>query len=84
MPQPKPITLTQIAAEDYQGAGEPQPLVIVGGDITGIDPQAAIADLGATPASFADLAAARTAVNENRLKINAILAALRAAGVIAS
>lgn len=83
MPQPKPVTLTQIPAEDYQGAGEPQPLVIVGGDITGIDPQPAIANQATVGGDFATLAAATTAHNSLVAKVNAILAALRAAGVIA-
>ena len=78
---PKPVTLTQIPAEDYEGAGAPQPLVIVGGDITDIDPQPAIANQGAL--TVGDIAAAQTAVNALVTKINAILAALRAAGVIA-
>lgn len=28
--EPKPVVLTQIDAADYEGAGEPQPLVVVG------------------------------------------------------
>ena len=73
MPAPKPIVLTQITEAAYEGAYAPEPLVIVGGDIRGIDPQAAIADL----AGGADLPTTVT-------KVNAILAALRAAGVIAT
>jgi hypothetical protein len=69
---PKPVTLTQVDAVDYEGAGEPQPLVVVG-DVPGaVEPQPAIADL----AGGADLPTTVT-------KVNAILAALRAAGVIA-
>lgn len=30
MVQPKPVSLTQVATEDYDGAFEPQPLLIVG------------------------------------------------------
>ena len=82
MPQPKPVTLTQIPEGEYEGAGAPQPLVIVGGDITGIDPQAAIANVGTADAT--DGATAATLANANKAKINAILAALRAAGVIAT
>lgn len=28
--EPKPVTLVQVDAEDYSGAGEPQPVVVVG------------------------------------------------------
>lgn len=30
-PQPKPVKLTQVAANQYAGKEEPQPLVVVGG-----------------------------------------------------
>lgn len=73
MAAPKPITLTQIESGAYDSDYAPEPFVIVGGDVLGIDPQPAIADL----AGGADLATTVT-------KVNAILAALRSAGVIAS
>lgn len=73
MPAPKPIVLTQITDAAYTGDEAPAPFVIVGGDIRGVDPQPAIADL----AGGADLPTTVT-------KVNAILAALRLAGVIAS
>lgn len=48
-----------------------------------VDRQAAIANIN-TPGTFADLAAAQTAVTATNSKVNAILAALRSAGIIAS
>lgn len=84
MPQPKPITLTQVAPENYQGAGEPQPFVVVGDMPVTADPQPAIASPEPTPASFADLAEAREQVHLNRLAIDEILTALRDAGIIAT
>lgn len=56
MADPKPVTLTQVAAADYEGF-DPAPMVVVGsipvaaGDVT---------SLTAVPASFADLAAVQT------------------------
>lgn len=73
MAEPKPVVLTQITSGQYDSPYAPEPLVIVGGDIRGVDPQPAIADL----AGGADLPTTVT-------KVNAILAALRAAGVIAA
>lgn len=54
---PKPVTLTQVDADDYDSALAPQPLVVVGeipvpaGDVVALTP---------VPASFADLAAVQT------------------------
>ncbi|WP_136419966.1 capsid cement protein [Herbaspirillum sp. ST 5-3] len=45
-------------------------------------PQAAIADIATADAT--DLASAEALANENKAKINAILAALRAAGIVAA
>lgn len=76
---PKPITLTTVAADDYEGF-EPQPFVVVG-DAVIPEPQPAIADQ-ATAGAFADLAAANTAHNSLVAKVNSILAALRSAGIL--
>ena len=34
---PKPIIVTGIAVEDYEGAGDPQPFVLVGGIASVLD-----------------------------------------------
>lgn len=65
MVAPKPITLTQVANGSYEGY-TPKPYVIVG-DVP--VPASAVVTLPATPASFADLAAARTAVEALRAAI---------------
>lgn len=78
---PRPVSLTQVSAASYTGAFNPEPLVVVGGGI--IDPQPAIANQSAAASPFADLTAAATAHNSLVTKVNAILAALRSAGVIA-
>lgn len=49
-----------------------------------VDRQAAIANINTPGGTFADLAAAQTAVAATNSKVNAILAALRSAGIIAS
>lgn len=86
MAHPKPIKLTQITAANYDGAAEPQPMVIVGAGNVGqtalVTKQSAIANQ-ANAGTLADLAAAQTAINSLTAKVNAILAALRSAGVIA-
>lgn len=76
---PYPITLTSVAADDYEG-NTPQPFVVVG-DAVIPEPQPAIAN-AATAGAFADLAAANTAHNALVAKVNAILAALRNAGIL--
>lgn len=85
---PKPVKLTQVSAANYEGAGDPQPLVVVdnggtAGEAGLVTTQAAITNITADPGALADLAAARTAITNSNNKINAILTALRAAGVIA-
>lgn len=83
-PLPKPITITQITTANYDGAAEPQPYVIVGAGNVGqaglITKQSGIANEGT--ASATDLATAIALVNALKTKLNATLAALRAAGVI--
>lgn len=59
MPDPKPVALTQVAANAYSGP-EPKPLVVVGNLPV---PATDVITLTAVPASFADLAAARTYLN---------------------
>lgn len=88
MPAPKPVKLTQVSAAAYEGSGDPQPLVVVdsgtaAGEAGLVTTQAAIANMTADPGALADLAAARTAITATNTKINAILAALRSAGVLA-
>lgn len=78
---PRAVTLTSVEAEDYNSLFAPQELLVVGG-VNG-EPQAAIANI-TTPETFADLAAARTAVAATDAKVNAILGALRGAGIIAT
>ena len=86
-PAPKPVKLTQISATAYKGAGDPQPLVVVdsgsaAGEAGLVTTQAPIANQ-ANAGTLADLAAAQTAINTLTAKVNAILAALRSAGVLA-
>ncbi len=57
MADPKPIALTQVAANAYDGPA-PKPYVVVG-DV----PAGTPVTLTAVPASFADLAAVRTYLN---------------------
>lgn len=83
---PKPITLTSVTKAAYEGSGDPQPFVVVdsgaaAGEAGLVTTQPAIANQGAL--TVADIAAAQTAVNALVAKVNAILVALRAAGVIA-
>ena len=81
----KPVTLTSTTTAAYKGAGDPQPLVVVGGTTAGsvvaVTKQAGIADIAASGV-LADLAAAQTAINADRTKINAIISALEAAGIL--
>lgn len=86
MPAPKPVKLTQISASALRSAGDPQPLVVVdsgtaAGEAGLVTTQAAIANQGAL--TVTDIATTQTAVNALVSKINAILAALRSAGVLA-
>ena len=80
----KPVTLTT-GANPNPGLA-PEPLVVVSGAGAGsvgvVTKQAAIANQAAL--TVTDIATAQTAVNALTSKVNAILAALRAAGVIAS
>lgn len=85
MADPKPIILTQ-SPTNPEAPLAPQPFVVVAGATAGsvgvVTKQAAIANITADPGALADLAAARTAITATNTKINAILAALRAAGII--
>ncbi len=58
--EPKPISLSQVDANDYTGAFDPQPFVVVGEIPV---PAGDVVALTAVPASFADLAAVRTHLN---------------------
>ncbi len=85
MAKPIPVTLTSIAAASYKGAGDPLNLVVVNGatasSVVSVTKQAGIADIAASGV-LADLAAAQTAINADRTKINAIISALEAAGIL--
>lgn len=80
---PKPVTLTSGA--NPSPGNDPEPLVVVSGATAGsvgvVTKQAAIANQAAA-GTLADLAAAQTAINAVTTKLNAVLAALRAAGII--
>lgn len=82
MPDPKPITLTTGANPDP--LYDPQPFVVVSGSTQGsvgvVTKQAAIAN--ESTANATDLATAQALANALKTKVNAILAALRSAGVI--
>ena len=47
MVQPKPVVLTQVDAEDYDGLHEPQPLLVVGDGVATGTPVATAAELAA-------------------------------------
>lgn len=83
MAAPKPVVLTQVDTGDYDSPEAPAPLVVVGAVPGGVEPQPAIANQ-ANAGTLADLAAAQTAINSVTAKLNTVLAALRAAGVIAA
>lgn len=87
MPAPKPVKLTQISAASYEGAGGPQPFVVVDNGATAgeaglVTTQAAIANQPASTVA-ADFAGVKVQIDAVITKLNAVLAALRAAGVIA-
>lgn len=86
MADPKPITITQITAASYQGGAEPQPFVIVGagnvGQLALVTKQSGIANQPAATLP-ADFAGVQTQLQSLTTKINAILAALRSAGILA-
>jgi hypothetical protein len=83
--KPRPVTFTATTSAAYKGAGKPSNVVVVNGATAGsaILPvkQAGIADI-ANSGVLADLAAAQTAINADRAKINAIISALEAAGIL--
>jgi hypothetical protein len=85
MALPKPVVLTAITAAAYKGAGAPSPLLVVNGAAAGsvvsVTKQAGIADIAASGV-LADLTAAQTAINADRTKINSIISALEAAGIL--
>jgi hypothetical protein len=85
MAKARPVTLSSTTSAAYKGAGDPEPLQVVSGTTAGstVIPvkQAGIADIAASGV-LADLAAAQTAINADRTKINAIISALEAAGIL--
>lgn len=84
MTNPKPITLTQVDAVNYEGAGDPQPFVVVG-DIPGAGgldfPAGPVNDLPQTP-TLTDLSDAQSQIELTRSTINSLLSTLRAVGVL--
>lgn len=83
MAKPKPITLTT-ASTTTNPPLKPQPFVVVQGAAAGsagvVTKQAAITNV--TTADAADEATAVALANANKAKINQILVALRAAGIL--
>lgn len=74
MADPKPIALTSVASNAYDGPA-PQPFVAVGG----IPASTAVAALTAiTTADATDATTTQALVNEVKAKVNAIIAALTA------
>lgn len=89
MPAPKPITLTSVATNAYEGAQDPQPFVAVGGVPMAAATTSAAGAVKRTPAitdvtapDATDEASAVVLANANKAKINALLAALRTAGIV--
>lgn len=78
MASPKPVVLTQ--ADTWSGNYDPEPLVVIGN--LPHNAQNAIADISTTNAS--DLDTAIALANATKTKVNAILAALRSSGLIAT
>lgn len=74
------IGTAHVAADNPSATGEV--ILNCGAPATAEGPQAAIADIATADAT--DLASAVTLANANKAKINAILTALRAAGIIAA
>jgi hypothetical protein len=85
MPKAQAVTLTAVTAAAHKAAGDPIPLLVVNnaaaGSVVSVTKQAGIADIAASGV-LADLAAAQTAINADRTKINAIISALEAAGIL--
>lgn len=84
MADPKPITLTQ-SATNPEAPWDPQPYVVVSPATAGVaglvTKQAAIADQAASTLA-ADFAAQKVQLDAVITKLNAVLAALRSAGII--
>lgn len=80
---PRPVRLTTVATNP--SGFDPEPLVVIAPATAGtaglVTRQAAIPNQ-ANAGTLADLAAAQTAINALTAKVNALLAANRAAGVI--
>jgi hypothetical protein len=85
MAKARPVTLSSTTSAAYKGAGDPEPLQVVSGTTAGspVVPvkQAGIADLAAVGLP-ADFTAVQTAIQADRTKINAIISALEAAGIL--
>lgn len=80
MADPKPITLTSVPAASYDGALDPQAFVVVGPGAVTRQPAIANQPAATLPA---DLAGVQTQLQSLTTKVNAILVALRNAGIIA-
>lgn len=83
MADPRPVRLTTVATNP--SAFDPEPLVVVAPATAGtaglVTRQPAISNQ-ANAGTLADLAAAQAAINTLTAKVNAILAALRNAGIL--
>lgn len=83
---PKPIVLTSQTAASYPASlPDPQPFVVVqgatAGSVVAVTKQAGIADIPAATLP-ADFAGVQTQIQTDRTKINAIISALEAAGIL--
>ena len=78
MATPKPVVRTQ--SDTWSGLFDPEPLVVIGN--LPHNSQPAIADIATADGS--DPATTQALANATKAKVNAILAMLRAAGIIAT
>lgn len=75
MAEPRPITITQIAEEDFDSSRLPEPMIVVG-DLPVSDAVAAIATVATADAT--DGATAATLANALKVRLNQLITALKA------
>lgn len=75
MADPKPVVITSVDTGDYEGAFSPEPIVAVGG--IPISPEVEALTAVTTP-DATDPASVITLANALKVKVNAIIAALKA------
>lgn len=73
--EPRPVSLTQVAIEDFDSSRAPEGIVIVG-DIPVSEAVQAIATLGTADAT--DLASAIALANATKARLNQLITALKA------